>query len=200
MGCDIAGWNRCDRGGVGGRILSEVKPELQKFIWSVATGAQFCQLKYGFLSSLTIAQAILESGWGKSELAQKANNLFGIKGEYRGQSMDVDSREYDKNGNEWIERSAFRKYPSWQDSIIDHAEFLMKPRYDAVRAARTPEEACEAIQAAGYATDPGYGAYLLRLIGQYRLDQYDVLTVCPYAVYLAERELGVARNADESIS
>lgn len=133
---------------------------------------------------LTIAQAILESGWGKSKLAQEANNLFGIKGDYRGMSIEVESKEWIDDKVTMV-TSKFRAYPSKRASIIDHAEFLQRPRYDAVRAARTPEEACSAIQAAGYATDPGYGDYLLRLIGQYELDVYDVLMECPYARYVA---------------
>lgn len=171
-------------------MATTITPEMKGFIEAVAPGAQYCQMKYSVLSSLTIAQAILESGWGKSTLAKEANNLFGIKGEWRGMSMEVDSKEYDADGSERTERAAFRAYPSWRASIIDHAEFLQKPRYAAVITARTPEEACEAIQAAGYATSPDYGAYLLNLIGKYELDRYDVLTECPYAAYLAAQAFG----------
>lgn len=166
--------------------MSNATPEMRQFIADLVPGAQFCQLKYGVLASLTIAQGILESGWGKSELARKGNNLFGIKGSYCGQSIEIDSKEW-IDGKEVVQRSQFRAYPSVRVSIIDHAEFLQKPRYEKVLAARTPAEACEAIQAAGYATGPGYGEHLLGLIGRYDLSRYDVLTECPYAVYLAQQ-------------
>lgn len=167
--------------GKGGKRMTQ---EMQDFIGGLVPDAQLCQLKYGIFSSLTIAQAILESGWGKSRLAQEGNNLFGIKGDYLGSSINIESSEYIDDKTVKI-ISPFRAYPSTRASVIDHAEFLQKPRYDAVRAAKTPAEACEAIQAAGYATSPDYGAYLQRLIRTYELDRYDVLTECPYARYLA---------------
>lgn len=159
--------------------------EMQDFIEGLVPGAQFCQLKYEIFSSLTIAQAILESGWGKSKLAREGNNLFGIKGDYLGASINIETSEY-IDGKTVKMISPFRAYPSTRASVIDHAEFLCKPRYDTVRAAKTPAEACDAIQAAGYATGPDYGAHLHRLIRTYELDRYDVLTECPYARYLAQ--------------
>lgn len=170
--------------------MSEIRKDLQEFIDSLVAEAQFCQVEYGILASLTIAQAILESGWGSSQLAQKGNNLFGIKGDYCGLSVSIESPEW-INGEKIMMVSSFRKYPSRRASIIDHAEFMQKPRYDAVRAAKTPKEACDAIQKSGYSTDPDYGPYLLRLIGQYDLARYDVLTECPYARYLAKYGLTV---------
>ena len=70
------------------------------------------------LASLTIAQAILESGWGESRLAQQANNLFGIKvgSGWNGQSITM-------NSSQW------RAYNSWEDSILDHSNLLQKQRY-----------------------------------------------------------------------
>ena len=66
----------------------------QKFIDQVKDGAIRGWEKYQILPSLTIAQACLESGFGTSELAKKGNNLFGIKGDYNGNSITIKTKEY----------------------------------------------------------------------------------------------------------
>ena len=73
----------------------------------------------GILASLTAAQAFIESNKGNSGLTQKANNLFGIKGEYNGQYVRMLTTEY-YNGVKQRVYANFRKYPSWQESIADH--------------------------------------------------------------------------------
>lgn len=128
-------------------------------------------------ASLTIAQAILESGWGESGLTNKANNLFGIKGVGPAGSVPMPTKEY--AGGQWITVTAwFRAYHTWSESIADHAQLLLagtrdKPaRYHGVLGAdyRT---ACYAIWSGGYATDPAYPDKLIKLIEHYKLGQYD---------------------------
>ncbi|WP_239256175.1 GW domain-containing glycosaminoglycan-binding protein [Listeria ilorinensis] len=152
----------------------------QKFINSLVSQAQADQRQYKLFSSITLAQAILESGWGKSDLATKANNLFGIKGSYNGQSYLVPTLEY-ING-QWVTINAnFRKYPSWSASVHDHTMLLVNgtswdpAHYSKVVNAKTYQEAANELQKAGYATDPNYPAKLINIIETYDLDQYDKL-------------------------
>lgn len=119
-------------------------------------------------ASLTIAQAILESSWGSSELAIKANNLFGIKGIGPAGSYRKLSPEYINEKKE----SDFKKYYSWDESIRDHTDFLLKPRYAKVLGADW-RKACQEVYDAGYATDPAYPQKLIRIIEQNKLYEYD---------------------------
>lgn len=132
------------------------------------------------LPSLTIAQAILESSWGKSGLTVKANALFGIKAtsSWTGRVYGYMTQEcYD--GVRFITETAyFRAYGSWAESIADHGNFLCElNRYKAVIGETDYKAACKAIHAAGYATDPTYADKLISLIETYGLTQYDSVTV-----------------------
>lgn len=141
------------------------------FIARIAPIAVAEHKRTGVPASLTLAQAIVESRSGTSELAVNANALFGIKGEGPAGSYEKVSDEY-VNGIRIEKRSAFRKYNDWDESIRDHSEFLLKPRYRNVIGAdwRT---ACVEVARAGYATDPNYAAKLTKVIEQYLLYEYD---------------------------
>lgn len=143
----------------------------QSFIEKIAHIAQEEMKRSGVPASLTIAQAILESSWGTSELATKANNLFGIKGTGPAGIYQKVSPEYVDNKK--IEKlSDFRKYNNWLESIQDHTAKLLEPRYAKVLGA-SYRAACQAVQDAGYATDPNYAQELIKRIEKYKLDQYD---------------------------
>lgn len=125
--------------------------------------------------SVTIAQAALESAWGESGLTKNANALFGIKAgkSWTGKRYTTRTTEV-QNGNTISTTADFRAYDSWAESIIDHDDFLRKiPRYEAVCNAKTGYEAADALQAAGYATDPYYAHKLQSIISQYGLSKYD---------------------------
>jgi len=129
----------------------------------------------GVLASLTVAQAILESGWGTSELATRANALFGIKADSR-----WNGRTYSKASTEWngvrnvTVYASFRAYGSWEQSVADHSAFLNAgTRYAAVIGERDYRKACTAIHKAGYATAPDYADRLIKLIEMYDLTVYD---------------------------
>ena len=96
------------------------------FIEKVKDGAIAGWYAGKILPSVTIAQACLESGWGTSELATKANNLFGIKAkdDWKGESYTVRTAEYDENNKKFYINAPFRKYGSWKESLIDHAKFF----------------------------------------------------------------------------
>lgn len=150
-----------------------------KFIDSVKDGAIATWHQMAILPSLSIAQAILESGWGRSKLSKPPNNnLFGIKGHDWAPPNVVmmETSEWNSTSKSYYRINAtFRKYPSLSDSITDHGMFVAKrPRYYRVLGVKNSTEACKEIQKAGYATSPTYADKLITLIRQYNLTQYDI--------------------------
>ncbi|MBC2104559.1 glucosaminidase domain-containing protein [Listeria booriae] len=157
--------------------ITRVDPQ-QEFINLLAGHAQQIQDQEGILTSITLAQAILESNWGESKLATEGRNLFGIKGEYQKDSITMPTQEFENN--EWITiDAAFRKYPTWFESLDDHAALFLKgtswdkTKYQGVIKAKDYKTAANALQKAGYATDPGYAEKLIELIEQRNLQAYD---------------------------
>ena len=122
----------------------------------------------GIPASITLAQGMLESGFGKSELATGANNHFGIKchSDWAGESVRYD----DDKRNE-----CFRKYPDAAQSFEDHSVFLKKSRYDALFALKITNYKgwAKGLQKCGYATDPEYAQRLIELIERYDLEEFD---------------------------
>ncbi|MBS4172142.1 glycoside hydrolase family 73 protein [Bacillus sp. FJAT-49736] len=148
------------------------------FISEIAPHAQRIHKEYGVLASLVIAQAILESNWGKSGLAQKGKNLFGIKGSYNGQSVTMQTTEY-KNGQPYKVNAAFRKYPSWYESLCDLANLFKngvswdRNKYKNIIGETDYKKAAKYVQSDGYATDPKYAEKLISAIESNDLTQYD---------------------------
>ncbi|MCZ4409360.1 glucosaminidase domain-containing protein [Cryomorphaceae bacterium 1068] len=125
--------------------------------------------KYGIPASITLAQAILESGDGNSELARDANNHFGIKcHDWQGKKVYHD----DDKRNE-----CFRKYRSAQESFDDHSVFLQRSRYSFLFDYKVTDYKswAKGLKKAGYATNPKYPDLLIRLIEENNLAQYDNL-------------------------
>jgi len=124
------------------------------------------QRKHGIPASITMAQAILESAAGKSELATKANNHFGIKC-----TSDWPGKTYKYNDNRSNE--CFRKYADVADSYEDHSLFLKRKRYESLFALSLGDYKNWAygLKACGYATDPKYPEKLIRLIELYELNK-----------------------------
>lgn len=149
-----------------------------QFISSVLPGALQNYKKYKIYPSVTIAQSILESGWGKSGLTKKANNLFGIKSSssWKGESINMKTAEYTKSNSKYYINANFRKYPTLADSILDHGKFLNENSRYAKHGVFTAENSSKqafALQRAGYATSPIYAVQLISLIEKYDLDRYD---------------------------
>lgn len=94
------------------------------FINKVAQPVREISRQYNLYGSVMMAQATLESGWGQSALAIEANNYFGIKGTYNGQSVTMRTAEYDANGNIYYINAAFRKYPSAKESMNDNGDLI----------------------------------------------------------------------------
>lgn len=136
--------------------------------------------QHGILPSVSAAQAILESGWGQSTLAQYPNhNLFGIKAgsDWKGKQVVIATQEY-INGHYVTIDATFRKYDSWAESIKDHALFFSETdwrrnHYQNVIGEEDYKKACFALQAAGYATDPNYASKLITLIESHHLVEWD---------------------------
>lgn len=145
----------------------------QNFIDSVAQGAINGWTKYGVLPSVTVAQAILESGWGQSALSTQAHNLFGIKGSYNGQYVTMQTREV-YNGQSYYIYDNFRKYANNSESVEDHGNFLYSnSRYANLLDDQSYASVARKLQADGYATDPSYASSLIKLVEMYNLTQLD---------------------------
>lgn len=124
------------------------------------------------LPSVVIAQAILESQFGTSELSTDANNLFGIKGTYRGQSVQFYTREIE-NGKSIKVLAQFRKYPNLASSIADHNQ-LVSAKFIKSKNILSYRQSTRLLQENGYATDPHYASKLNHLIVEYHLSNYDL--------------------------
>jgi flagellum-specific peptidoglycan hydrolase FlgJ len=146
----------------------------QAFIGEVAPGAMAAQRKYGVPASVTIAQAIDESGWGQSTLATRDHNLFGIKGTGPAGSDPLATQEY-QNGQLVPSNSSFRVYNNTAESIDDHGKLLATSGYYRTSMAdrQNPNAFAQALTGI-YATDPSYGTKLIGLMRQYDLYRYDV--------------------------
>jgi len=146
-----------------------------KFIALFGPVAQASMKETGVPASVTLAQAILETGWGKSSIGN-AKNLFGIKGTGPAGTTVVNTQEcYD--GTYVTIKDGFRMYHSWQESIDDHAHLVSNGRYksawDAYQANHDADAFARGIHQAGYATSPTYASDLISLMKQYNLYEWD---------------------------
>lgn len=132
------------------------------------------------LPSPTLAQAIIESAYGTSSLATQGNALFGIKADSRwsGKVITKDTKECYDGINLVPTVACFRAYDSWEESIIDHSNFLLQnKRYANLVGVRDYKTYCQLIKQDGYATSPTYAETLINCIERYNLAKYDVLEV-----------------------
>ena len=143
------------------------------FIGSIVNGAIQGWTQHQILPSLTLAQAILESAWGKSTLASTYHNLFGIKGSYNGMSVNMPTYE-EYGGRMVLINDAFRRYPDNNASVQDHTDFLIRnSRYHNLIGVRDANTATYLIRADGYATASTYTSSLRNVINTYDLTRYD---------------------------
>lgn len=158
----------------------EISEDKIKFIEEVKDGAKYNYDKYGILPSITVAQAILESGWGQSKLSKDSNNIFGIKADnsWDGESIEVMTSE---NYNDKI-KAKFRKYNSITDSIKDHGKFLSEnKRYEenGLFDSKNYKKQAQALEDAGYSTKKDkcgnhiYADMLIDIIQKYNLAKLD---------------------------
>lgn len=148
------------------------------------------QKNSGILASVSLAQFILESGYGKSELAQNANNVFGMKCSLSGNTWEgsvwdgtskysKQTQEYE-NGQYVTITADFRKYPNVEKSIADHSAYLLgamngsKKRYDGLKGCTDYKKAIQIIKDGGYATSPTYVTNICNIIEKWNLTRFDV--------------------------
>lgn len=164
-----------------------MKPE--EFIKKIAPMAQRDMKDSGILASVTIAQACLESGYGTTDLAVNANNLFGMKCSLSGNTWksvwDGESKytkqtqEQDAKGNPYYITADFRKYPDIEHSIKDHSLYLKqamngnKLRYEGLVGEKDHFRAISIIKNGGYATDVKYVEKVCKIIETWNLTIYD---------------------------
>jgi hypothetical protein len=149
-----------------------------EFIDAVGRAAQHSRKSSGVPASVTVAQAILESDWGRSRLSRQGNNLFGIKalGSVSGPAGVVTLSTWEHlNGGDVVVQAPFKAYYTLEQSIDDHGTFFTRnKRYaSALAVANDARAFARAIQAAGYATDPGYADKLIGLMDRYNLYRFD---------------------------
>ena len=132
--------------------------------------------KHGLFPSVMMAQSIIESNWGRSELSQEYNNYFGIKEVKKDQGVVFETEEYvEGQSGRYMEN--FKKYSSKKESFEHYAKLLTTAkRYEKVKTAKDYKEAAKYIKEGGYATDPSYAEKIISVIEKYGLDKYDEVT------------------------
>ncbi len=149
----------------------------EKFIAAVVPAAQESQKETHVPASVTIAQAILESEWGRSGLSVQAQNYFGIKADSGAGPAGVINLPTQEvfNGQTVTVQAGFKAYHNLYESVMDHGRFLAdNPRYADAFQTSDPVQFAQRMHNDGYATDPGYASKVSSLISTYHLDQYDL--------------------------
>lgn len=175
------------------------------------------QKKSGILASVSLAQFILESGYGKSELAQNANNCFGMKkslsgntwsgSSWDGKSIYTKKTQEEENGQMITITADFRKYPNVEDSIADHSAYLLGAkngstlRYNGLKSCTDYKKAVQIIKDGGYATSSTYVSNLCSIIERWNLTKYDAAVStapadgCPFLVRVSINDLNIRKGA-----
>ena len=148
----------------------EISADAAAFVRQVMPHAQAASRATGIPAHFMVAQAALETGWGKYQLrdasGNPSHNLFNIKAgnSWQGKTVTVDTTEY-VNGRPTTESARFRAYGSYAESFRDYARLIgSSPRYAEVVGQQDPAAFARELQAAGYATDPRYAEKLTRII------------------------------------
>jgi len=155
--------------------------QTERFIESIAEDARELGLEYDVFASVMIAQAILESGSGMSQLASAPHyNLFGIKGSFKGQYVSFSTQEDRGDGSHYSIQALFRSYPSYKEALGDYVNLIRGgvAGNDAFYQSAWRSEAKNYLRATDaltgkYATDTAYNNKLNSIIAAYNLTQYD---------------------------
>ncbi|MEE9651472.1 flagellar assembly peptidoglycan hydrolase FlgJ [Enterobacter soli] len=142
------------------------------FLAQLSLPARLASEQSGVPHHLILAQAALESGWGQRQIRKENGepsfNIFGVKANssWKGPTTEITTTEYE-NGAAVKVKAKFRVYSSYLEALSDYVNVLSRnPRYNAVTQAATPEQGAQALQNAGYATDPNYARKLTSMIQQ----------------------------------
>ena len=148
----------------------------EAFIQKVAEKVSKYAPLYGIsVHSPIIAQAIVESGWGKSGLASKYHNYFGLKcgSSWKGKSVNMTTKEEYKVGTMTNIRDNFRVFDDFDDGIRGYFEFINTSRYANLKGVKSPEEYVRRLKADGYATSSKYVDNVMRVIRDNKLTRFD---------------------------
>lgn len=148
----------------------------QKFVDDIAKYVQKYAGSYGIsVHSPIIAQAILESGWGKSRLATDYHNYFGMKcgTKWTGPSVNMTTQEEYAAGTLTTIKDNFRVYDNMEDGVKGYFEFIQLSRYENLKGITDPQKYIETIKNDGYATSSTYVDSLMQIIKLYNLTAYD---------------------------
>lgn len=150
----------------------------RRFIEAAVGPAQESQRATGVPASVTIAQAILESDWGMSQLARQERNYFGIKAHgQEGTAGTITFPTWEVIGGQNVTvQAAFRAYHTMVDSFVDHGRFFIENRRygKALQHKHDAREFARQIALAGYATDSAYADKLIRLMEKFGLFAFDL--------------------------
>ena len=174
----------------------EASTAATQFLRNIIPAAQNVARGKDIYASVMIAQAALESGWGTSALSKAPNhNLFGVKGSYNGQSVNMQTLEDSGGQNYYSIQADFRKYPSYQESLEDYADKIVNgisgaPLFysGAWKSKTNSYQDATAYLTGRYATDTAYGAKLNRIIEQFGLTKYDTETAVNMAEEIASNK------------
>ena len=147
-----------------------------EFVEQIAACVKKYAWAYGIaVHSPIIAQAILESGWGKSGLASKYHNYFGLKcgSSWKGKSVNMATKEEYKVGTLTNIRDNFRVYDSMEEGVKGYFDFINTSRYANLKGVKSPEEYVRLIKADGYATSSKYADNIMRVIRDNKLTRFD---------------------------
>ena len=174
----------------------EASTAATQFLRNIIPAAQNVARGKDIYTSVMIAQAALESGWGTSALSKAPNhNLFGVKGSYNGQSVNMQTLEDSGGQNYYSIQANFRKYPSYQESLEDYADKIVNgisgaPLFysGAWKSKTNSYQDATAYLTGRYATDTAYGSKLNRIIEQFGLTKYDTETAVNMAEEIANQQ------------
>ncbi|QFT86647.1 Peptidoglycan hydrolase FlgJ [Halomonas sp. THAF12] len=165
--------------------MADRPAHVQAFLERLAGPARAASRESGVPAELILAQAALETGWGRREIPTagggNSHNLFGIKAgsRWQGETTEILTHEV-IDGRRQPVRDRFRVYDSFEQAFTDYARLIGdNPRYSGVGAAATPDQAARALQRGGYATDPAYADKLIAVM--------DSLGPLPEGPHLASR-------------
>ena len=146
-------------------FISQIAPIIQKY--AKERGYKVC--------SAVIAQAILESNWGKSQLAAKYFNFFGLKSgsSWKGKSVNMKTKEEYTKGTLTTIKDNFRVYDSMEDGVKGYYDFINTKRYANLKNATTARQYLEIIKSCGYATSSAYVDSNMAVVNKYNLTKYD---------------------------
>ncbi|MDR2832614.1 MAG: LysM peptidoglycan-binding domain-containing protein [Streptococcaceae bacterium] len=147
----------------------------QTFINAIGPTAQALGQKHNLYASVMIAQAMLESGSGASSLSRSPNyNIFGIKGSFEGEAINLPTLEQDENGQSFQIDAYFRRYPNHLASMMDYVSLIRTPFYSGAWRENAPSfmDATNYLQGR-YATDVNYANLLNQLIIKHDLTRFD---------------------------